>query len=71
MLPKDFPPHNTVFYYFNKRKWTGVIEEVLDRLHELAREIIGKEASPSLGIIDSRSVKTSHHTDKDKGYRWG
>ena len=28
---------------------------------------VGKEESPSLAIIDSRSVKTSHHVDTDRG----
>mgnify|MGYP003343400584 CR=1 FL=1 len=23
MLPKDFPPYNTVFYYFDRWKWEG------------------------------------------------
>ena len=27
----------------------------------------GRKESPSLGIIDSRSVKTSHHVDSDRG----
>lgn len=26
--PRDFPPHNTVFYYFNKRKLEGVLENL-------------------------------------------
>ena len=33
MLPKEFPPHNTVFYYFNKWKNEGVFEEFFLRLH--------------------------------------
>lgn len=56
MLPKDFPPYNTVFYYFNKWKLEGVFEELM-----------GREETPSLGIIDSRSVKSSHHVDTDRG----
>lgn len=35
MLPKDFPPHNTVFYYFNKWKLEGVLEELMDALHRM------------------------------------
>ena len=27
----------------------------------------GRQESPSLGIMDSRSVKTSHHVDSDRG----
>ncbi len=63
MLPKDFAPWQTVYYYFRKWKFEGVIEDIVDTLHALSRKAAGREESPSLGIIDSRSVKTSHHTD--------
>jgi len=67
ILPKDFPPYNTVFYYFNKWKWEGVFEELTDKLHMEIRVSAGKEDTPSLGIIDSRSVKSSHHVDSERG----
>lgn len=67
MLPKDFPPYNTVYYYFNKWKCEGVFEKLTNILHVVARVLAGKKASPSLGIIDSRSIKSSHHVDGDKG----
>ena len=67
MLPKDFPPHNTVFYYFNKWKLEGVFEGLMDTLHRMVRKLMGREETPSLGIIDSRSVKSSHHVDADRG----
>ena len=67
MLPSDFAPWQTVYYYFRKWKFEGVFEEVMDILHSLIRKQSGREESPSLGIIDSRSVKTSHHIDSDRG----
>ena len=67
MLPRDFPPYNTVFYYFNKWKWEGVFEEPMDTLHVMGREIMGRKDTPSVGIIDSRSMKSSHHVDADRG----
>ena len=67
MLPKDFTPHNTVFYYFNKWKLEGVFEELMDTLHRMVRKLMGREETPSLGIIDSRSAKSSHHVDADRG----
>ncbi len=67
MLPSDFAPWQTVYYYFRKWKLEGVWEELLNVLHAKARKSVGKEESPSLGIIDSRSVKTSHHVDTDRG----
>lgn len=44
-----------------------MIEELPDILHSNVRKQLGKAASPSLGIIDSRSVKTFHHVDSDRG----
>ena len=43
MLPKDFPPHNTVFYYFNKWKQEGVLEELMDALHRMVRKLMGRK----------------------------
>ena len=67
MLPSDFAPWQTVYYYFRKWKFEGVFEEVMDVLHSLIRKQAGRQESPSLGIIDSRSVKTSHHVDSKRG----
>ena len=43
------------------------MKEIMDTLHSLVRKMAGREESPSMGIIDSRSVKTSHHADSDRG----
>ena len=67
MLPKDFPPYNTVYYYFRKWKNEGIFEDIMDTLREKVRLSMGREETPSLGILDSRSVKTSHHVDSDRG----
>ncbi len=63
MLPGDFAPWQTVYYYFRKWKFEGAIEDIMETLHSLSRKAAGRDESPSLGIIDSRSVKTSHHAD--------
>jgi putative transposase len=62
MLPKEYPKRQLVYYYF--RKWTneGLIEEIHEILHVMCRKQVGKEESPSLGLIDSQSVKTSSMT---------
>jgi len=59
MLPKDFPKWQLVYYYFNKWKLEGVIEEIHERIRDLTRKNAGRERSPSLGLIDSQSVKTT------------
>ena len=70
MLPKEYPKWQLVYYYF--RKWTseGFIEEMHDLLHVMCRKQSDREESPSLGLIDSQSVKTSSMTH-DKGYDGG
>jgi putative transposase len=66
LLPHDFAPWQTVYFYFRKWKFEGVIEEIVEALRGLCRKKAGKKESPSMGIIDSRSVKTSHHVDSDR-----
>ncbi len=67
MLPSDLAPWRTVYYYFRKWKLEGVTEDIMDTLHALVRKGLGREESPSMGIIDSCSVKASHHVDSDRG----
>jgi Transposase and inactivated derivatives len=71
MLPNDFAPWNTVYFYYRKWKNEGVIEEVHEFLRDYLRHKSGRALSPSVGIIDSRSVKTSHHVDCTKGIDGG
>lgn len=59
MLPHDFPPYRTVFYYFRLWRRTGVWEQVHAALHRLVRQHEGRQAEPSGGIADSQSVKTT------------
>jgi transposase len=59
MLPRDFPKWELVYYYFNKWKCDGTIKEIHERLRDSTRKRAGKESSPSLGLIDSQSVKTT------------
>ena len=67
MLPSDFAPWQTVYYYFSKWKNEGLLEEIFDTLRGIVRRLSGRAESPSLGIIDSRSVRTSHHIDGQRG----
>lgn len=67
MLPINFPKWQLVYYYFRKWESYGIIEQVHDIVYEKARTVNGKESSPSLGLMDSQSVKTSSMTT-EKGY---
>lgn len=67
MLPKDFAPWNVIYYHFRKWKNNGTFEEILSVLVGEVKNAAGRDEGPSLGIIDSRSVKTSHNVDADRG----
>ncbi len=68
MLPREFGAWGTVYYYFRKWVYSGAWHRVQAKLHEQVREKYSREASPSLGIIDSQSVKNSEWGIPDKGY---
>ena len=59
LLPHDFPPYQTVFYYFRQWRISGLWEKVNTALRETVRTELEREASPSAAIIDSQSVKTT------------
>jgi transposase len=56
-LPADFPPWQTVYWYFKQWEQAKVTEVMLAALREQARVQQGRNPHPSAGIIDSQSVK--------------
>jgi putative transposase len=59
MLPKDFPPVSTVQGYFYDWRDRGLWPSINHFLVMSARELEGREASPTAGVIDTQSVKTT------------
>lgn len=57
-LPKDFPSYQIVYYYFTIWKKNGVWEKIHEQMYVACREQSGKQRSPSMGLIDSQSVRT-------------
>lgn len=58
-LPKDFPPYSTVQGYFYAWSRSGLLAAISHELVMAAREGAGRDASPSAGVIDNQSVKTT------------
>jgi putative transposase len=60
MLPREYPPYQTVYHYFRLWRKNGFWEELNAKVRErLRRKVKGKgRKHPSAAIIDSQSVKT-------------
>lgn len=58
-IPKDLPPRSTLHGYFDLWSWDGTLERMHHTLYVACRESAGREASPSVAIIDSQSVKSA------------
>ena len=58
-LPKDLPPKSTAHYYFMLWDWDGTLERIHHALYVAVREQAGREASPTVAIIDSQSGKAA------------
>ena len=59
MLPHDFPNWSTVSSYFRKLGRDGTWQRLNDALRAQVRLDEGREAEPSLVLLDSQSVKTT------------
>lgn len=66
LLPHDFPPWQTVYYYLRRWQAEGVWATVNHELLMADRERAGREASPSAAIIDSQSVRSADQKGDSK-----
>ena len=58
-LPRYLPPRSTVHEYLKLWEWSGTLARLQHALFVQARELAGREASPSAVIVDSQSVKAA------------
>ncbi|MEW2219368.1 IS5 family transposase [Streptomyces sp. NPDC006990] len=58
-LPKDFPPWETVYWYFTRWHDDGTATRLHDALRRKVRTREGREPEPSAGLLDSQSVQNT------------
>ncbi len=71
-LPTNFPPWQTVYWYFTRWEEAKVAEELLAALREQLRVEQGRNPEPSAGLVDSQTVKGADTVGRDsRGYDAG
>ena len=69
-----FPPRSTVYNIFRKFQKDGSWEKIWQHLRGMLRQELGREASPTAGIIDSQTLKSAekggHRNAKVKQTQW-
>ena len=71
MLPGDFAPWKTVYYYFSVWKKGEIFEILHEALVEKIRVMKGRKEEPTVGIIDAQSVKNTLVSSENKGFDAG
>jgi transposase len=68
-LPPDFPPWQTVYWYFVRWEDAKVTEKILATVREQLRVQEGRDPEPSAGLVDSQTVKGADTVDRaSRGY---
>ena len=58
-IPKDLAPRSTVNRYFSRWTYDGTLDRIHHTLYVACRERADRDASPTVAIIDSQSVKSA------------
>src|SRR4028119_1684979 len=59
MMPREYPPWQTLYRYFRAWQHSGVWEKINARLRGRLRVAAGKSRTPSGAVMDSQSSKTT------------
>jgi transposase len=71
-LPHDFPPWDTVYWYFKTWNEAGVTDRIHDALRAAVCDAKGRDPMASAGIVDAQSVKGADTVGMDsRGYDAG
>ena len=71
-LPADFPPWQTVYWYFMRWEQAKATEQILPVVRAQLRLQQGRDPEPSAGLVDSQSVKGADTVGRDtRGYDAG
>ena len=71
LLPHEYPPYSTVYYYFRKWRDDGSWKRIHDHLVEWVRVDANRYNSPTAASLDSQTVATAVMVQQAVGYDGG
>jgi putative transposase len=71
MLPRHFPPWQTVHSQLQRWRRDGTLKRLHDQLREHAREKEGRQPEPSAAVIDSQTARTTGAGGTNRGFDAG